>query len=369
MLGVVVLAMVVETAVRTNLPGRWVSLAVGLAIAPLLLVRRTSPLTALAIPFGLGTIHSIAQLATGTELATLDTFAWVLLFVYSLVRWGSGREVMIGLGLVVVGTAASLAVTGLSGGSGLGGDDQVAVRLGEDLLGAVVVMGGIVELAFAVRRAADNRRRELVDVLAAERRELARELHDTVAHHVSAIAVQAQAGRAVADTDPAAAIAVLGRVEEEASRALAEMRGLVRVLRDDGDRTRSPQPGLEQITALADDDRRPPVTVEVDAAAGELDAPLPATLFRLAQEAVTNARRHARGATGVAVRVSGDHRSVRLRVTDDGAGVGQASTNGGYGLVGMAERARLVGGSCTAGPRAEGGWAVDAVLPRDGGAG
>ncbi len=364
-------AMVIEALVRTDLAGRWWSLAVGLSLTPFLLIRRTRPLLALALPFSLGAAHSVAEIVSGGVIATLDTMAWVLILVYSLVRWGSGRQIAIGSAVVVAGTLLAIGATAVKASearSGLVTGDGVEVTLAEDGLGAIVVIGLTMELGALFRRSERRRREDLADVATQERAALARELHDTVAHHVSAIAVQAQAGQAVAARDAEEALAVLARIEQEASLALAEMRGLVGVLRDeDGAATpgRTPQPGLEDLRALADAESTPVVDVRFD---GDLDAlvsPIPGTLFRLAQEAVTNARRHARGATRVDVRLlaEGDH--VQLDVRDDGSGSGRGAD--GYGLLGMAERARLVGGTCTAGPIPGRGWHVRAVLPRAGG--
>lgn len=199
-----------------------------------------------------------------------------------------------------------------------------------------------------------------------ERVLLARELHDTVAHHVSAIAVQAQAGRALAATSPSSPLEALEVIEVEASRTLAEMRAMVRVLRNEAPADYAPQPGvadLERLSGASPTGPRVEVTVSGDLAA--LPRAIDAAVFRIAQEAVTNALRHARNATLVDVRVAGDQSTVSLAVRDDGdTGPGDPDPDAGFGLTGMVERALLLGGTCRAGPCPAGGWAVVATLPR-----
>jgi len=198
----------------------------------------------------------------------------------------------------------------------------------------------------------------------AEREQLARELHDTVAHHVSAMVVRAQAGRIVAQRDPAAAVDALQVIEAEGSRTLAEMRVLVGALRDGEASLLAPR-GLADIAELADQASVPLVDVEVGAGLGEMHPSVGAALFRIAQESVTNARRHAAGAAHVRIRVSADGDAVVLSVVDDGAPVGPGRTPG-FGIVGMSERVALLGGTLVAGPGIERGWAVEARVPRSG---
>ena len=154
-------------------------------------------------------------------------------------------------------------------------------------------------------------------------------------------------------------------IEEEASRALEEMRSMVGALRH-GDRAElRPQQGIRDLPRLERHGGAtgPRVSVTI---AGGLDGIRPsvdAACFRLAQEAVTNALRHARHASEVEVRVDGDPEHVRITVVDDGRGSGTSMTPG-FGLVGMAERTKLLGGTFDAGPCPGGGWAVVATLPR-----
>jgi len=277
---------------------------------------------------------------------------YVLLAPYALLRWGSGREVMIGLPVIVV-----------AGVLGIASD---FTNFGEAAAGFVFLMFPAV-LGALVRFWTTSRTREIDQVRSREREQLARELHDTVAHHVSAMVIRAQAGRVVAPSDPAAALDALRLIEDEGSRTLAEMRTMVGALRDGGVADLSPQNGIADIERLASSlDDEPRVQVRLT---GDLDAVSPAVgsaTYRIAQESVTNALRHARNATRIEVQVVGGENAVELTVCDDGDPVHASSVAPGYGVVGMTERAAILGGTLAAGPRAGHGWVVDAVLPRAG---
>ncbi len=218
------------------------------------------------------------------------------------------------------------------------------------------------------RKQMDMHRRQLAETREHERLRLARELHDTVAHHVTAIAIQAQAARAVAATSPEAVDQTLQAIEETASRTLGEMRNIVRVLRDDGQAEMAPQPRLVDIERLVQSSSgNLVVDVHIAKKLGELAPSVEAGLYRLAQESVVNAHRHAHNVRNIAVRIEDAGDNVRLTVTDDGDPVHtEAQTPSGYGLIGMRERVKLLGGQFAAGPGAETGWIVHAVLPQMG---
>jgi signal transduction histidine kinase len=198
-----------------------------------------------------------------------------------------------------------------------------------------------------------------------EREQLARELHDTVAHHVSAIAIQAQAGQAVAASRPAAALEALAIIEREASRTLTEMRTMVGALRAGDEAALAPQPVSSDIDRLAVSTTLP-VIVERSGDLADLNPLVDRALFRLAQESITNATRHARHATSVTVRLQGESDRVLLSVTDDGDARAFEPLHHGFGLVGMTERANLLGGTLHAGPDPRRGWSDHAVLPKSG---
>lgn len=339
---------VLEAALRPDVTWRPVALVLALVVVGSLLWRRTHPLGAVLAVFGTLIVVNTATLVGGADDLGLYTTTCVLLLPYALCRWGSGREVVLGLAAIVVAVALGIAA------------DFTSVA--EAVLGAVFILSPA-GIGAWVRLASTSRVRERDQVRLREREQLARELHDTVAHHVSAIAVRAQAGRVVAATNPSAALDALVVIEGEASRALTEMRLMVGTLRDDEAAELAPQRGVADIERLA---TAGPPRVEVELS-GDLDGLRPAVgaaLYRLAQESVTNALRHARYASGVRVDVTADEASVRLTVVDDGELQGRAGT--GYGLVGMTERASLLGGTLDAGPGQERGWTVVAVLPRTG---
>lgn len=342
---------VVEAVLRADMaPPPLLAIAALAAVAPLPW-RRAHPFVAAAVAFGLLTVVDIVRIVTGSLGALPSSVSATLVLTYALFRWGSGREAAGGLGVVLVW----LPITFVADSTSLA--DAVAAY-------AFFLFAGA--LGAAVRYRARIRIRDIDEAKAREREQLARELHDTVAHHVSGIAIQAQAGRAVAAAHPERAIEALATIEDAATRTLTELRAIVGVLRASQGTEFAPRPGMAEVEQLATDGQGHPI-VEV-MIAGELDDLSPAVgaaIYRLAQESITNARRHARHATHVAVAVTGDDDQVRLTVDDDGSAAGGRAP-AGYGLIGMHERATLLGGTFHAGPTAERGWRVEATLPRTG---
>jgi signal transduction histidine kinase len=337
-----------EGLLRSDLPWRVVSILLAVGLVPTLLWRRTRPLVMVAIAFGADAIVSLAVRGD----PDLHTMAYLLLLPYALFRWGSGREMAAGSAILVAKVGLSTALGYLTPGNAGAG---------------LLVLAATAAIAVAVRYRARARRRELEQIALLERERLARDLHDTVAHHVSAMAVRAQAGLATMASRPDAAAEALRVIEAEATRALAEMRTMVRALRHHQPAELGPEPRIGDLARLAGEASSGPV-VDVDIQ-GDLDNLPPAvgtTIYRLAQESVTNARRHARHATRIEVRVAADDTSVRLRVSDDGEAATRPPGSVGYGIVGMTERAGLLGGTCEAGPNPDRGWTVTAVLPRAG---
>jgi len=199
-----------------------------------------------------------------------------------------------------------------------------------------------------------------------ERARIARELHDVVAHHVSAIAVQAGAAEEIAESNPQRARAVLATIQQTSRQALAEMRALVGVLHSDDGVALAPQPHLADIEDLAAQSRAAglDVRVHVDGTPRALPEALDLSAYRIVQEALTNALKHA-GAAHVDVTVRYDTESVELLVEDDGAAGEpmQPLPGGGRGIVGMRERVALFHGRLELGRTAAGGFRVRAVLP------
>lgn len=342
---------VVEAVVRTDASWRPVALLVCVVSAFGLLWRRDHPLAVTVVVFGIAMgVDNVVIAVTGESLV-LYTTAYVLLLPYALLRWGSGREAAIGLTFVVVACVLSQWIN--------------ASRT--EALVAVPFLLLPAALGASVRYRSSSRLRAIDQIKLLEREQLARELHDTVAHHVSAISIRAQAGRAVAATDPAGALDALEVIEREASRTLAEMRMMVGALRQGDEADLAPQRRAADVARLAGrDGGGPQVDVELSGDLDGLSASVGAAVYRLAQESITNAIRHARHATRITVRVVVEDDRVHLTVRDDGEVAAPSSPTPGYGLVGMTERAMLLGGTLEAGPTRERGWIVDAVLPRTG---
>ena len=354
LVGMAAFAGVVETVLRPDLTWRAVSLIMVIALACTLPWRRTKPLLMVALAFGTASTLHLVAILRDVEWEGLGSGIFLLILPYSLGRWGSGREVE--AGLVVL--AAPVALTAV-GGSPAG-----------DVIGGAVILTLAVVLGGGVRYQQSSRQQELDGIRSREREQLARELHDTVAHHVSAIAVQAQAGRALFGNQPQAAVDALVVIEEEASRTLEEMRSMVGALRNGAHADLAPLQGVGDLERLArSNGENPQVEVQLGGDLTDLRPSVDAALYRLAQEAVTNALRHARQATIVRVRIRGDDDCIELTVDDDGQGGPSQEATGGFGLIGMSERTKLLGGSMTAGPRDDRGWTVSVVLPRRGGSG
>ncbi|MBA3907656.1 MAG: sensor histidine kinase, partial [Pseudonocardiales bacterium] len=200
-----------------------------------------------------------------------------------------------------------------------------------------------------------------------ERARIARELHDVVAHHISLIAVQAETARLTTPGMPREGATRLLAIGDTARQALTEMRRLLGVLREDAgtETTRRPQPGLEQLNDLVDDARDTSAAstrLIVHGHVVPLDPGIELTAYRIVQEALTNARRHAPGAAvDVELHYTGD--ALYLRVRDNGPGPPDDGRTAGHGLVGMRERIAMAGGTLWAGDAPAGGFLVEAALP------
>ena len=216
-------------------------------------------------------------------------------------------------------------------------------------------------------RAADLERTRAAEARRAvveERTRIAREMHDVLAHSVSMIVVQAEAGPLVVERDPARAVAAFDAISATGKEALRELRRLLGVLREDEAGPLAPLPGLADVQELVERVRRAGLDVEL-VRVGD-DGPVPPAVglsaYRIVQEALTNVVKHA-GPAHVTVRLRSGQGTLRIEVTDDG--LGSPAATPGRGLLGMHERADSLGGHVTAGPRPDGGWAVTADLPLD----
>jgi signal transduction histidine kinase len=197
-----------------------------------------------------------------------------------------------------------------------------------------------------------------------ERARIARELHDAIAHNVSMMVVQAGGERRLLDGAGSSTHETLRTIEEVGRGALTEMRRLVGMLRSDSDDPLAPQAGLDDLPALVERVREAglPVDLQVEGEARELPVGLELSAYRIVQEALTNALKHA-GDARACVRVRYGADSLELEIVDDGAGAAPAVAGGGHGLVGMRERVALYGGRFDAGRHPGGGFAVRVLLP------
>ncbi len=223
------------------------------------------------------------------------------------------------------------------------------------------------ELHEAAIRAEEAHEAEAQRAMAEERRRIAREMHDVVAHSVSVMVVQAGGARRIIDRDPDRAAQAAAQIEYTGRAALVEMRRLLGLLHaGEGEAgALAPQPSLAELDALVDRSRAAglPVEVRVLGERRALPAGIDLAAYRIVQEALTNTLKHA-GAAPTEVHLRWGEDELELEILDRGAA--QAPRNGsggGHGLVGMAERVRLYGGELEAGPRPAGGFRVRARLP------
>ncbi|MDT0269895.1 sensor histidine kinase [Streptomyces sp. DSM 44915] len=281
---------------------------------------------------------------------------------------------------VAVGCAGVLTTLWLYGGIVSGGQSLLSV-----LAQALLFCGVLVWFGALARRAAELTRRLRAEqaaraqrAVADERRRIARELHDIVAHHMSVISVQSGLAGFVFDSDPPTARAALGTIAGTSREALDELRRMLSVLRDDAPgggelagESAAPMPGLARVGELVDRVRGGglDVALRVDGEPRPLAPGVDLCAYRVVQEALTNVLKHAPGAHAT-VELRYRPRHVAVSVTDDGKGVIQAEVapGGGHGLIGMRERAKLYGGTIAIGPRAAGGFAVELTLPTSGAA-
>ncbi len=348
---VVLISITLELILREDVRENWGAALFVAMLSFSLLWRRTKPLLSFVVGFGGVLLLDLGSVVGGYNRVDIFSGAVILVSMYSLFRWGSGKKVLVGslLGLLLYAESIIFDYTGLS-----------------DVIGGLLVLEFPAAIGVAVRYFRQSQRLERDQIRVTERERIARELHDTLAHHVSAIAIQAQAGQVVAEAGslPGASEA-LASIEEEASRTLTGMRSVVGSLRDpDAPVEMAPQHTIADVENLATTVGVPPVKVSLAEEVGDVGPTIGAAVYRIAQESVTNARRHSQNATRVDVVVDGAADQVVLTVTDDGDLPANPSGQG-FGLVGMAERATQLGGTLDAGPGPVKGWLVRARLPAE----
>jgi signal transduction histidine kinase len=285
-------------------------------------------------------------------------------------RWSLPAQPVLGpvIGLAVLGAAAVrqlpaaravvVAVTGAAVVAAGRAADSPGAAEAQALIG-LLAWTGVVAAGLWLRYQ-DEQRRAAIDAVRRDvRLDLARELHDVVAHHITGLVVQTQAARLTAGQRPDTVDPALARVETAGAAALAALRRVVGLLRDAGD-TSSVRPGPGELAELVGRfaGHGPPVDLRLPSGPPDPDWPpeLSTTVYRVVQESLTNAMRHAAAASLVTVTVRHDPRQVTVEVTDDApaAALAPAGWAGGYGLVGMRERVEALGGSLSAGDRPPG---------------
>ena len=326
--------------------------------------RRRAPLAAFGVIIA---TFSLAQPLTSASASFFAGLLPALIGAYSVARYEEGRRVPAGIAIGLAGMLLLVATT-------------ANFQTSEELFFETFLWSSAWLLGWTIRRGerrahdlgmrAERLEREREEQARAavidERARIARELHDVVAHGVSVMVVQAGAARSMLPRQDDATRAHLQSIEGIGRQALTEMRHMLEMLRDDDELTLEPLPGIGQLDALvaAAGEANLPVEVRIDGEPQPLPPGIDLTAYRIVQEALTNAIKHAGPANAhVTVRYRPD--ALELEVTDDGAGTSNGHRNGaGHGLVGMRERTALYGGELHVGPRGDGaGFAVRVRLP------
>lgn len=319
----------------------------------------------------LATVLTVVAAVAGPQLVTVLTitlwgdFVPMLVATYSVARHADRRSTV--TGVLAVATAIVVILIRVPS---IGAAANIPFAFAP--LVAVTATGHALQrrqrshaaLSLQASRLAEDQARWVQDAVAAERARIARELHDVVAHCVSVMVIQSGAAEDLLDREPEAARQPLRAVQEAGQQAVTELGRMLGLLRGATQPdVLVPQPSVTQLPELVAQVREAGLTVSYDRQ-GEPRALPPGVdvaLYRLAQEALTNTLKHARG-TRADVVLHYDETAAALSITDDGRGTATASGQG-HGLIGMRERVALYGGTLTAGPRDCGGFAVRAVIP------
>ena len=320
--------------------------------------RRTLPLGVLVI---VGGVIVALGVAYGSSQTWSSVFPFVVA-VYSAAAYSSHLWAVIGSVVVVVVLRDA--------------NDpyvhSVADALFSSTLALLTVMAGVEGRRLQQRASAlDDRTQDLAreearlsaEAAADERRRIARELHDIISHGLGVIVLQAGAADQIVEADPTRAREVLQSIRVIGQEAIGELGGLLGLVREGAEPSLEPQPTLEDLSQLVERAREAGMDVELTVDRGDvrLSPALELSAYRIVQEGLTNAQKHAPGAhVVVRVRVSGH--DVRISVFDDGPMTGDAA-GGRRGLAGMAERVAVFGGHLRAGPGERSGWSVEAELP------
>jgi signal transduction histidine kinase len=368
-LGVVLFVLSLPATVLRPGFGNGFALAIALGMTIPLIVRRRWPLAVFAVV----ALAAFAQWLARITIRPHDLAFLVAL--YTVAAYRSRRWTLAALAVGALGAALEWA--------------QVAQRTGFNLAGLVAPLvvvsatgvlgttlrtrrGYLVELEQRAVRLERERDAQARAAVAEERARIAREMHDMVAHRVGVIVSQADGASYVFDSAPEQARAALGVIADSGRAALSELRRLLGVLRNDEGQGAGPQPGVGDIDRLVEDLRASGLPVRYTIVGGRpsVEPGLALTVYRVVQESLTNTLKHAGPTTATSVVLRHQPGLVEVQVTD--AGGVEAPTEppsapdglpSGHGLVGMAERVAMYGGTLRAGPRPGGGWQVEACLP------
>jgi len=352
-----------QTILDNDLSGTEIALncAVAVALGILLVFRRRIPLLLLALMLASALAEPLIGESGNGEFFGL----FVLVAVYTAAAhtdsrrmWLAGAMTAVMASVVTVNDPEPLNIGGAIFFGLLFGVPWTVGRMVHDRRQREIALE---ERADALEREQEQRARAAV---AEERQRIARELHDVVAHAISVIVVQARGGRRLLDTEPAEARGAFDTIEGTGQQALGEMRRLLGLLRESEDQLAlAPQPSLVRIDDLVEQvrDAGLPVELAIEGEPTELPPGIDLSAYRIVQEALTNALKHAGPATArVTLRYGED--SLELEIADDGSG-SAAGNGGGHGLVGIKERVAMLGGEVEAGGRLAGGYTVRARLP------
>jgi signal transduction histidine kinase len=322
--------------------------------------RRRAPITVFLVT----AVVAFAQRLAGPPLLA-DVALLAALYTVAVER---PRRAAVGAALILEGgagvAAAQWGASALETFASLSGVVVAALVSGLYVRARRSHVAGLVERA---ARLEFERDQQSLLAAAAERARISREMHDVVAHSLAVVISLANGATAKLGRDPEQSREALESISELGRQALTDTRGLLSALRaGEGTAERTPQPGIGQIADLVDRAAATGLAVSLTVRGEPVPVPVGLALsaYRIVQEAITNAVKHAEGATAVAVGLTWTPRCLEITVTDDGHGnVRPASSPGGFGLAGMRERAAVHGGAAMAGPGQDGGWTVKATIP------
>lgn len=361
---------IAETALLPDQPATQFFFAVLISVP--LFFRRAFPASAMTVIAGSLALHAVAA---GSTAATFNPFPSLLVMTFTVAERLSERWRAVLFGVMPIG---AMLIADRAGYFGEPGMEAAGALYLVFFVSAVWAVGRIVRArALALRRVSESVDERAIEAAGLERRRIARELHDIIAHSLSIVALQAAAAEQFVERDPARARTHLGATRRTAQGALDEMRHLLDLL-NEGGASYAPQPGIGSIQDLVSETEAAghACTVNIDLGAVQVSDGVALAVFRIVQEALTNVRKHAPGAD---VTVGVSHAPRRLLVSVEnapprrGAALPPSASEGsggggggGHGIPGMRERARLYDGTLSAAATPEGGWAVHASLPMDG---